>query len=320
MPPSFCRHNRFLQNCPICSPPAVKPPPAARRQAGAAPAGRTRSAARPGRSSAVRVRQLHQAADDGYRSELVTGIKATADAERLATELAFATARLAELGADPPGLYADIVLMADEDVEEALWLAFLTARVCPRPDGDDPFGNVREAHVPWASGELPRFDVERGPRGSADPATGERTILAYRAWVKRAGSQAAAMAGEPSWTPERRFDRVFERLALPGLGRDQRYELLVSLGRLGLVDLRPASLQIGDGDTTIAAKRVFGIGDKILLERRARTLADAAEVPIEALDVALFNWGARDGTRVTYGSSAAVVDAERSAIADVLSA
>ena len=318
MPPSFCRHNRFLQNCPICSPAAVKPPPAARRQPGAAPTRSTRSATRPGRSSAVRVRQLHQAADDGYRSELVTGIKATADAERLATELAFATARLAELAADPPGLYADIVLLADEDIEEALWLAFLTAYVCPRPDGEDPFGNVREAHVPWASGELPRFDTGRGPRGAVDPATGERTILAYRAWVRRGGSQATAIAGESSWTPERRFDRVFERLALPGLGRDQRYELLVSLGRLALVDLRPASLQFGDGDTTIAAKRVFGIGDKILLERRARTLADAAEVPIEALDLALFNWGARGGARATYGSSAVVVDAERAAIADVL--
>ncbi len=262
------------------------------------------------------MRQLHQAADDGYRSELVTGLKAGADAERLATELAFATARLAELAADPPLLYADVVTL--EDVEEALWLAFLTAYVCPRPDDQDPFANVREAHVPWASGELPRLDVARGPRGATDPATGERTILAYRAWVKRTGSQAAAIAGEASWTPERRFDRVFERLALPGLGRDQRYELLVSLGRLGLVELRPASLQLGEGDTTIAAKRVFGIGDKILLERRARTLADAVEVPIEALDLALFNWGARGGARATYGSRAVVVDAEREAIAGVL--
>ena len=316
MPPSFCRHNRFLQNCPICSPAAAKAPPAARREPGAAPTRTARSGTRPGRSSAVRVRRLHQAADDGYRSELVTGIKATEDAERLATELAFATARLAELAADPPGLYADIVTL--DDAEEGLWLAFLTAYVCPPPDDEDPFANVRDAHVPWSSGEMPRLDVARGPRGGIDPATGERTILAYRAWVKRAGGQQAALAGEPSWSPERRFDRVFERLALPGLGRDQRYEFLVSLGRLGLVDLRPSSLQFGEGDTTIAAKRVFGIGDKILLERRARVLADAVEVPIEALDLALFNWGARGGARATYGSGAVVVDAEREAIAGVL--
>ncbi len=316
MPPSFCRHNRFLQNCPICSPAAVKPPPAARRQPGAAPTRTARGGTRPGRSSAVRVRQLYQAADDGYRSELVTGIKATEDAERLANEMAFATARLAELAADPPGLYAHIATL--EDVEEGLWLALLTSYVCPLPDDEDPFGNVRDAHVPWGSGEMPRLDVPRGPRGAVEPATGERTILAYRAWVKRAGSQAAAISGEPSWTPERRFDRVFERLALPGLGRDARYEFLVSLGRLGLVELRPSSLQFGDGDTTIAAKRVFGIGDKILLERRAHTLADAAGVPIEALDIALFNWGARGGARATYGSRAEVAGADREAIAGVL--
>ena len=177
------------------------------------------------------MRQLSQAADDGYRSELVTGVKATADAERLAAELAFATARLAELAADPPALYADIASL--DDPEEALWLAFLVAYIGPLQNDEDPFAEIRAAHVPWASGEMPNLDVTRGPRSAADPAAAERTILAYRAWANRAGSQAAAFAGEPSWTPERRFDRVFERLALPGLGRGPRYELLVSLGRLG---------------------------------------------------------------------------------------
>jgi hypothetical protein len=261
------------------------------------------------------VRQLTQAADDGYRSELVTGVKATADAERLAAELAFAAARLAELAADPPGLYADIAVL--DDVEEALWLAFLVACIGPL-EGEDPFAEIRAAHVPWASGELPRFDVVRGPRAATDPAAGERTILAYRAWAQRAGGQLAAFNGEASWTPERRFDRVFERLALPGLGRGSRYELLVSLGRLGLLDVRPSSLQLSDDDTTTAAKRVFGIGDKILLERRARTLADAVDVPIEALDLALFNWGARGGVRATFGSTVVVSDVGREAIAAVL--
>jgi len=143
-------------------------------------------------------------------------------------------------------------------------------------------------------------------------------VLAYRAWAQRAGSQQAAFVGEAAWTPERRFDRVFERLALPGFGRPGRYELLVSLGRLGAVDVRPSSLQLTDDATTVAAKRVFGIGDKMLLERRARDLADAVELPIEALDLALFNWAAPPAGRVTYGSRAEVDDGEREAIADVL--
>ena len=248
----------------------------------------------------MRVRKLTQAADDGYRSELVPGVKASADAERLAAELAFATARLAELAADPPGAYAEIA--ADPDPEEALWLAFLTAYLSPT-EGDDAFAAIRAAHVPWASGELPDLDVALGIRTSHDPSAGSRTVLAYRAWATRAGSQEAAFAGDASWTPERRFDRLFERLAVQGFGRPGRYELLVSLGRLGVADVRPSTLQLTDDATTVAAKRVFGIGDKMLLERRARDLADAVALPIEALDLALFNWAAPSRGRSTMGSA-----------------
>jgi hypothetical protein len=263
------------------------------------------------------VRKLSQAADDGYRSELVPGLKASADAERLADELAFATARLAELAADPPELYAQIG--AEPDAEEALWLAFLTAYLTPTED-EDPFAGIRAAHVPWSSGELPDLGVALGMRTAHDRAAGERTVLAYRAWAQRAGGQQAAFEGEGAWTPERRFDRLFERLALPGFGRPGRYDLLVTLGRLGVVDVRASTLELSDDATTIAAKRVFGIGDKMLLERRARDLADAVEVPIEALDLALFNWAAPQRGRATMGSAAVASDDERSAIAGVLGA
>lgn len=256
---------------------------------------------------------MSQAADDGYRSQFVPGLKATADAERLTVELAFASARLAQLAADPPGIYAEIA--AEPDPEEALWLGFLTAYLCPT-EGEDPFAAIAAAHVPWTSGELPNLDVALGLRTSREATNGARAVLAYRAWAQRSGSQQAAFAGESAWKPERRFDRVFERLALPGFGRPGRYELLVSLGALGVVDLRPSSLQLTDDATTIAAKRVFGIGDKMLLERRARDLAHAAGLPIEALDLALFNWGAPPAGRATYGSRVEVDD--RAAIADVL--
>ena len=63
---------------------------------------------------------------------------------------------------------------------------------------------------------------------------------------------------------------------------------------------------------------MFGIGDKMLLERRARDLADAAELPIEALDLALFNWAAPQRGRATMGSPAAAPEAETEAIAAVL--
>ena len=61
--------------------------------------------------------------------------------------------------------------------------------------------------------------------------------------------------------------------------------------------------------TTLAAKRVFGIGDPLLLERRAAALADAAAVPVEALDLALANWAAPQ--RATLGFPAQTGDAGR---------
>jgi hypothetical protein len=108
--------------------------------------------------------------------------------------------------------------------------------------------------------------------------------------------------GDLSWSPTRRFERLFERLALPGLGRSTRYDLLVTLGRLGLYELRPATLALGENDDVLAgAKRIFGIGERVHLERRTAALAQTAGVPIEALDLALFNW--QRGTRATVGVS-----------------
>jgi len=317
--PTFCRHNRFVQNCPICGEPE---PAASQRAAPRQPrtAGGSRgSGGSSGRRTGVLVRRAERSADDGYRTALAPGLRATADAERLADEMAFAAGRLAQLGAAPPGLYAEVA--ASGDVEEAAWLAFLIAYLGPLDD-DDPFAGVRAARVPWASGEAPALDdVAVGPRGAHEPARGLSTVNAYRAWAARAGSQAAAFAGEAAWPPDRRFGRAFERLALPGLHRSARYELLVTLGRLGVCDVRAGALQFsggGDDPVVVAAKRVFGIGDPLLLERRAADLAGAADVPIEALDLALFNW-AREGERTRGGVDADSADPDaRERAADAL--
>jgi hypothetical protein len=307
--PSFCRHNRLIQNCPICSrEQAVDLRPvvtsSAPRSTQARPSGsaKTRSpgtTARGGGSRGVRVRRVARGADDGYRSGLVPGLKSSEEAERLAEELAFAAARLSTLATAPPGLYAEL---ADRqgDLEERTWLGFLIAYLGPLP-GDDPFSAIRAARTSWASGENPRLeDVLTGPRGAHDPARGLRTIEAYRAWANRAGSQAAAFTGESVWTPERRFARTFERLALPGLTRDARFDLLVTLGQLGVYELQPRSLQLGgDNPVTLAAKRALGIGDPLLLERRAAELADASGLPLAALDLGFSNW--ERGERLTAG-------------------
>jgi hypothetical protein len=244
----------------------------------------------------VRVRRLARAADDGYESPLVPGLRATADAEALAEELTFAAARLTELhGEAPPGLYGEAARLGREgQVEEGLWLAFLIACVGPLPEAQDAFSEIERVRVPWASGEVPTLTgAVFGPRGVGDAARAEGALAAYRSWAGRGDGQAAALAGEPSWTPERRMDRAFERLALPGLGRAQRYELLLTAGALGLADVRAAALHLlGDARdaTVIAAKRVFGIGDMLLVARRAGELASACALPPAALDLGLVNW------------------------------
>lgn len=327
--PTFCRHNRFLERCPICSKTLPGHAPSARTRASKRPGTRAASAgaagARPrSRPESVRVRRETRAEDDGYRSGLVPGLRASADAGRLAEEIGFSSGRLLALATAPPGIYGEIRALAPEDPERATWAAFLTAYLSPL-ESEDPWAGIRmalDASPPhgapsWSAGgtasrQLPDLsEIPLGPRTSHDPARGAETLIAYLQWVDRGGSSAAtagsggsgasqvtAFTGDPAWSPERRFERLFERLALPGFARKGRYELLVILGRLGLYDLRPASLQLGgarglssEDPTTLAAKRVFGIADPLLLERRVAALAQAAEVPVEALDLALSNWG-----------------------------
>jgi hypothetical protein len=313
--PTFCRHNRLVQNCPICSKeqdvemrPVVSPGGQTvrpGRHAGASSTGtspRTRGSARSsgGRASGgLTVRRLSRAAADDFRSSLVPGLHSGADAQRLAEELAFAANRLQHLATDPPGLYAEVA-DASQPLEERSWLAFLIAYLGPL-DGEDPFAGVAQARTPWGTGEPPRLDdAATGPRTAHDPAQGQRTIDAYRAWAQRSGSQEAAFTGDAAWTPERRFARVFERLALPGLDRGARFDLLVTLGRVGAYDLRAAALGLGGNDlVTLAAKRVLGIGDVMLLERRAAELAAACELPLEAVDLGFYSW--ERGTRAGLG-------------------
>jgi hypothetical protein len=311
--PTFCRHNRFVERCPICSKTLPdRAPGAASSRAKAPRQGRAANSAtqrRHGHGGSLRIVREGRAADDGYRSALVPGLRASADAYRLAQEIAFSSARLLVLATEPPGLYGEALALAGADLERATWICFLIAYLAPL-ESDDPFAGIRAA-LTDGPGEPPDLDgIPLGPRTSHDPGRGDETPIAYRRWVGRGGTagsamgpasvqvgQAVAFTGDPGWTPPRRFERVFERLALPGLTRMARYDLLVTLGRLGLYELTPDSLHLSgagglsaEDPTTLAAKRVFGIGDRLLLERRAAALAEAAAVPIEALDLALANW------------------------------
>lgn len=281
----FCRHNRLEVNCPICSREKAAARPASSRSSrgsGAAPrrAGAPPPARRHGsgsRAGHLVTKRLARATDDGWRSPLVPGVRATADAERLAAALAVADARL-----EPPG--PSPAVAAAPDAEHATWLAFLLSLAGPdRPE-------LRQA----LEAAAPAPDAAAGASGLGEAA--ERTISAYHAWVQRQGSQAAAIAGEPSWTPERRFARVFDRLSLPGFGRAARFEFLLTLGAAGTFELAADTLHVAvahDDPTTLAAKRALSSGDAMLLERRAAELAEATGVVLGALDRGFALW---DGT------------------------
>jgi Alpha-glutamyl/putrescinyl thymine pyrophosphorylase clade 3 len=256
------------------------------------------------------VRRESRAEDDGYRCALVPGLRSSADAQRLAEEIAFATARLLALERRPPGIYAEIKALAD--LEQATWMCFITSYLCPG-QGDDPFAGIRLAlsrSGDWRTGEVPDLaGVPLGPRTSHEPEHGSQTLTAYRRWVQRFGSQVGALSGELSWDPHTRFARVFERLALPGLKRAARFDLLFTLGALGLYEMRPGSLELlaagrsaASDPTVIAAKRILGIGETQLLERRIAALAQAAGIPVGVLDLAFTNWLAP--TRITLAMPA----------------
>ncbi|MGI8511026.1 MAG: hypothetical protein ACR2NH_00170, partial [Solirubrobacteraceae bacterium] len=172
-------------------------------------------------------------------------------------------------------------------------------------------GVAAAARTPWVEWPPSLADVPTGPRSPHDPVRGTATLAAYHAWAQRAGSQRAALEGEPSWPAERRFARAFERLALPGLPRATRLDFLMALGRTGRLEARSDSLFVtaGDDDAVVGAKRVFGIGDPMLIDRRARDLAEACALPFDALDLALYNWQ-RGGERVTLGAGSEALDEE----------
>ena len=271
----------------------------------------------------MRVQRQQRAPEDGYSSPLLPGLRASADAARLAEEIAFSSGRLLVLQGrrpdlPPPELYAQARALVAEDLEQATWTCFLIAYLCPL-QGPDPFAGIRQA-LDVERGALHDLSgVPLGPRTSHDPARGARTLDAYRQWVAQAGGsgigqQALAFTGDASWGPRRRFERLFERIALPGLARSARYELLVLLGALGAYELQADSLHLsgraGDAQdpATLAAKRVFAIGDPLLLDRRATAFADAIGVPVGSLELALANWAA--GERATLGFTSDASDGE----------
>ena len=231
--PTFCRHNRFIERCPICSQTLARHPrrPAvtAEPQARAAPARRCprRRAVTRGSAAGARGRRCastarSRAADDGYRSELLPGVHASADASAGGGDRV-RSGRLLALAAAPPGLYAEVARSRPSDLEQATWICFLIAYFCPL-EGEDPFAGIRVALARPAARLTDTTQIAGrargiplGPRTSHEPGRGSSTLRRLPQ-LGRAGGLPGSWrsAGDPGWSAERRFERLFERLALPG--------------------------------------------------------------------------------------------------------
>src|SRR3954466_851654 len=126
--PRFCRHNRFIERCPICSQEEGQVATPAARPRVVTGTGTRRAGWRRG-APGVRVRRADRPVADGYANGLAPGLRASPDARLLADEVPFAARRPRAPGDAPPGLYGEIA--ESSAAEEALWLAFLTAYLSP---------------------------------------------------------------------------------------------------------------------------------------------------------------------------------------------
>ena len=223
----FCRHNRLTANCPICSKEleaelrAKAPPrPARARPAPASPLRLRPRAPRPRRAPRA---ARHAPPRPRGRRRLPQPARPRAARDRGRRAPGRARWPRRPSGSSRPAR---------------------TRRWPPSPTASRPRGSP--SCSPW-SGRTPRRSRPRSPRRRRAsrtarcptlPAGHARAVASYRQWAERAGSQAAGFIGEADWSPQRRFARVFERLALPGhRARDRASSCSPTLGAAGLYAL-----------------------------------------------------------------------------------
>ena len=152
-------------------------------------------------------------------------------------------ARLDTLAADPPGLYAEVADPAG-DLEERTWLAFLIAYLGPL-DGDAP---VRRRSTrcapPGPRASRPTSTTSppaRAPSHDAGPRHAHaRGLPRLGARVRLAGGRVRRRRGVDAGAAVRPRVRAARRC--PGLIAAPRFDLLATLGRLGVYELQAGAL------------------------------------------------------------------------------
>ena len=296
--PLFCRHNRLTANCPICS----RELAAERAGAPRPPGPRARAArARPA-APAAPPRRRHQARRPRGRRRLPQPARPRPARDRRRR----APRRRARAGPTPGSSRPARTRRSPRSRCRRRRSGSRSCSRSSRPARTSCTRRSSPSRPGWASDEVPEHPRRRPAHRSPPTAPGPSAPA----------RRPTAFLGEPAWTPERRFGRVFERLALPGLRpRAPRYELLADARRRRPLDARGrrAAPRRGDDATTLAAKRVLVSGDAMLLERRAaRSRRGAAGCRSARSTAALAVWG--DGRDATAGERARRRSARRSAL------
>ena len=104
----------------------------------------------------------------------------------------------------------------------------------------------------WSSGQAPAPDeLELGPRTSHEPRPrGTRTLDAYRAWAGRAWAAVGGADRRNVVDPERQASRGRSSgWRSPVCSSGAKFDLLTTLGCLGVYEMRAGSLFFGEAAT-----------------------------------------------------------------------
>jgi len=168
-------------------------------------------------------------------------------------------------------------------------------------DASEP--ELRRGGVPGGFGNHRKYE---SLSGSSAVGTGA-VVGSYVDWVTRAGSHVAlirnavADAGGDRWEA---FDRLYRSMAACVLrfGRLARFDYLAMLGKLGLAEIDPGSMYVGESTGPLRGARLLfgGRYPALELDRWLVELGRALSVGMQVLEDAICNWQKSPGVFVPF--------------------
>jgi hypothetical protein len=206
------------------------------------------------------------------------------------------------------------------DLDEAIWRAFLAAHLgrmsveshdTQRIDSAGGLLCGFEERPMWTwdttSSDLPGFEnwLQQNSKQLANLRFGNHrkfeskkphqlfdVIESFVVWVEKFGPTPQSAFTTGATSPEEAFDELYIRLSgIHRFGRTGRFDLLLLLSDLGLLEARPGSSYLEGATGPIrGAKQLWGNLPLAAFEQRADELARRLELPPEVVEDALCMW------------------------------